>query len=174
MQNLGVGVYPARKKLPIAHYTEIGRIITRFAYIEMQLFHITYHVLGVNRKEGRLAVKQFRAGDQAMLIKELANLKGLKLNVDWAYLKKSLQELESYRDRLSHCIWIKHSKTKNPVLQDFSTSYHQNLPPGTKPKLTPLSTEVPLEVLKNIRISGDHISEELLKVESLVLTQIEP
>lgn len=172
MDNPEMGTYPVRKRLPTTHYTEIGRIITRFAFIERQLHHITRLVLDVGRKQGRLAIHQFRARDQLILIKDLGRLNGLKFKVDWKTLGSALKELESYRDRISHCVWIKHPDTKTPVLQDFSTAYVQGLPQGTKPKITPLAVELPLEMLRAIRINGDKISDQILKLENVVLKQL--
>ena len=165
-------IFKLRKKLPTAHYAEIGRIITRFAQIEMQLRVLTYRVLGVGEKPGRLAVNQFRAGDQITLIKDLTQLRGLKMNVDWGSLKKRLKELESFRDRLSHCIWMKDPDSKIPIIQDFSTAYIPGLPPGTRPKITPLAVSVPLKKLQDIRKGGDIVSESLLELEVVILKSI--
>ena len=57
-----MATYPVRDKLPISHTTEIGRIITRWAFLEWLLRQIAYLLLDLNPKAGRLAVRDPRAG----------------------------------------------------------------------------------------------------------------
>ena len=168
-----VGIFKVRDRLPTQHYTEIGRIIFRFAMLEAKLFHITGLVLGVGRKQGRLAINQRRAPEQLILIRDLAKMNGIKLTVQWNVLRNALKEGESYRNRLAHSMWINHPDTKNPVLQDFSTAYIPGLPEGTSARITPLAVEVPLTHLRNIRTNMDKISSHLDKLEQRVLEQID-
>ena len=55
--------YPVRRKLPVAYSTEIGRIITRWAWLEWELKRVAYTILEIGPKEGRLSVREPRAHD---------------------------------------------------------------------------------------------------------------
>ena len=168
------GFFKVRNRLPTQYYTEIGRIIFRFAMLEAKLFHITNLVLGVvDRKQARLAVRKSRAAEQLNLIRDLAKLNGIHLTVNWTVLREALKEGESYRDRLAHCMWISHPDTKIPVLQDFSTAYLPGLPKGTNARITPLAVKVPLTHLRNIRTNMDKINSHLDQLEKRVLQQID-
>jgi hypothetical protein len=78
-----------RKRLPTRYYTEIGRIVFGFAHLEAHLFHMTYTIMGVDRREAFLAVRKLRAAEQATLIRDLAKLKHIPLMVKWDALKAS-------------------------------------------------------------------------------------
>ena len=164
MDNPEMGTYPVRRKLPVAYSTEIGRIITRFAFLETQLRNITYHLLDISPKQGRVAVRQFRVADQITIIEDLAKLAKIDLKVTWKNLKQPCKEAESYRDRLAHGVWLKHSETETPVLQDFSTAYVRNGAPR-KPKIYPLAVPVQLEHLKNITSNIEQLSDLLHVIE---------
>ena len=54
MDEIQVGDYPVRRKLPVEYSTAIGRIITRFALMELLIRTLTYTVLGIShRKDGQ-------------------------------------------------------------------------------------------------------------------------
>lgn len=160
---------PIRKQLPTVHYTEIGRIVFIFALIEGHLRHIIYTLSGLGSKRGRLILRNQRAAERIALIKDLAALRKIELRVNWGLLTSALKQVESFRDRFAHAVWIKHPHSKSPVLQDFSTDYIPNIRPGTKPKITPLAVEVPLEKLKDIRRSAFKLSKQITKLELHVL-----
>ena len=164
---------PIRKRLPTRYYTEIGRIVVIFARVEGNLFHLTHTVLGIDRRHARLAVRKVRAAEQLTLIQDLAKLNGLKLNVKWGTLKSALKEAESFRDRLSHCIWLNHPNTRLPVLQDFSRAYIPNLTADTNPRINPLAVEIPLAKLVEIRTGISEIAAALEKLETAILEQLE-
>lgn len=164
-----MGSYPVRTDLPEAHLTEIGRLVFQFAFIETQLWTITYHVLGLDKKQGRLAVVQRRAHEQVDLLQVLLELQNIKLPVDWKTLKAAIKEIKSYRDRVAHGVWLEHPQTANPVLQDFSTEYVQGIEKGHKAKIHPIAAEVPIDLLRNINGNAAKISSRLKKIEDLVL-----
>lgn len=153
--------YPIRKKLPVAHSTEIGRIITRFAYTEYLLRALTYNLLRVGPKQGRLAVKDLRPAEQITLIEDLSKLVGLKLNADWKELKRILREYHAVRNKLAHGIWVHHSETNVPVLQDLSGAYVDTGGVHTKPRINPISVPMPIQDLKrltrNIGITNNYL-----------------
>ena len=118
-----MAVYPARYRLPVSYSTEIGRIITRWAYLEAVLRTTAYLILRVGAKHGRVAVREPRVVDYVTMLQDLMHLESLKTRVDLKTLKKSLEEIEALRHKLAHGIWLKHPSTKLPVLQIVKGSY---------------------------------------------------
>ena len=135
-----MGAYPVRRRLPVKYSTEIGRIITRFAFLESQLRAMTYKLLMVNDKQGRLAVRAPRVVDHITMIQDLAALAKLELKVDWKKLKAFCREAESFRNRLAHGIWLKHSGVKTSLICRSRDECANGNPPsahGLIPKFIP-------------------------------------
>lgn len=161
--------YPIRRKLPTAYSTEIGRIITRYAYAKHLLRSTAYRLLRINSKQGRIAVREPRVADQITMIQDLATLAGIKLTADWKQLKKTMKELESFRHRFAHGIWVYHTGTKTPVLQDLSRAYTTAGNISPKPRINPVSIVITLRELRNITRNTDKAIDYLVTINRLVI-----
>ena len=113
--------YPVRRKLPVAYSTEIGRIITRWAWLEWELKRVAYTILEIGPKEGRLSVREPRAHDYLTMIQDLMRVRNMSISDD---LKRDLKPVKQtlihhgdLRNALAHGIWIKRDDTPLPVLQ---------------------------------------------------------
>ena len=130
--------YPVRRKLPAAYSTEIGRIITRWAWLEWELKHVAYAILQVDQAEGRLSIREPRAHEYLTMIEDLMQVRGLsisaKLKPHVKPAKTALETLGNLRNALAHGIWIKRPETPLPVLQ---------LPSGGLIKLPNLPKKLP-------------------------------
>ncbi len=169
-----MGTYPVRRRLPTKYSTEIGRIITRFAFLESQLRAMTYKLLMVNDKQGRLAVRAPRVVDHITMIQDLAALAKLELKVDWKKLKAFCREAESFRNRLAHGIWLKHSGVKTPILQDFSSAYTQGGSDiSKKPRINPIAVRVSLDQLRHIANAIENLSDRILEIERRINSEMQ-
>ncbi len=99
------------QRLPARYATEIGRLITRFAYLEYRLKLIGYRLLDLDARYGRVAVREPRAADYVSMLRELVALRHITVSVDLAALQTELAALENFRDRLAHGIWRLHSES---------------------------------------------------------------
>ena len=145
---LQTGAHPTRFRLPAAYSMEIGRIITRWAFLESLLKRMAYSVLDVGQKEGRLAVREPRAADHMTMIEELLAVKGLAVAPDFKEIKDNLVPLERNRDALAHGIWVKHPATKIPVLQALKGKWSHPAMPKTKRIIVPEGMPITLEALR--------------------------
>lgn len=118
-----MAMYPTVYRLPLHYNTEIGRIITRFAFLESRLRVIAYLLLNLSPKEGRLAVRLGRIGDAISIIQRLLALQSFTTTQNLDKLSTECKKMERFRDRLAHGIWAKHPGAKTPVLQVTSGSY---------------------------------------------------
>ena len=164
-----MSTHKIRRKLPPTHSMEIGRIITRFAYAEHLLRSTVYRLLRISPKQGRITVRQPRAAEQITLIQDLSRLGGLKLTVDWKELKKTLRELEAYRNKLAHGIWVYHAETKTPVLQDLSGAYVDTGGMHEKPKINPISVVITLRDLRRMTRNIDTTIDYLRSLNRTVI-----
>ena len=142
-------LYPLRYKLPAAHCTEIGRIITRFAFLESQLSKCIYMLLSLSPKQGRVAVRAGRIEDLLTTIEDLLYISKLEVPTNIKKIKTPLKNLERARDHFAHGVWVKYPGTKTPVLQ--ITSGNSAISPGgasVKRRIEPAPAEVTLEDLK--------------------------
>src|SRR5689334_21042598 len=96
---------PLTLDIPGSFCREIGRIMVNHACIECRLRHIAYDVLGLDPKQGRLAVKEGRTHERLTLIEDLLGLRRLTVPTKMGPLKAKLQQLTVQRDQLAHGIW---------------------------------------------------------------------
>ena len=86
--------HKVRKRLPVAYSTEIGRIISHWAYLEWRLKNVTFALLDVGPKVGRLAIREPRASDYIGMFIDLMAVKGIEVSTDLKALKKLLAGLK--------------------------------------------------------------------------------
>lgn len=99
--------YPVAYKLPAQLATEIGRAITRYAFLEYQLSLIIYVLLRIGKAEGRLAIREPRATDRLELISDLCKIMNIKPRTDISLLTQSVGAAQNQRNLLAHGIWVK-------------------------------------------------------------------
>src|SRR5260221_12340075 len=100
-----MGTYRMRQRLPTAYNTELGRVVMRFAILENILRGLTYSLLEVNPKFGRIAVRSPRIQDSTAMIQDFMSLHGFSSRLDLKELLKGARVLEEFRDRISHGVW---------------------------------------------------------------------
>ena len=172
MQQLQMGVYPVRKKLPVPYNTEIGRIITRWALAEFALRQVAYLLLGLGPKEGRIAVREPRVDDYLTMILDLMLVYKIKSSVKTTKLRNLLRECESIRDKLAHGIWLKHEGSKVPVIQEVKGKYPPS--PGAKSvkaRIDPRATVVPIETLRQCTKNIEHCIAQIYKLKHGITLQ---
>lgn len=147
--------FPVIKRLPTAYYTHIGRVVSRWAYLEGKLRRIVFALLQVGPKHGRIAVREPRVVEFIEMVEDLLYLEKIQTRVDLKKLKKALQEIESHRNKISHGIWVKHPNSKTPILQDTkgthpkeSRDFDQH-PKARKGRINPKAMNVTIANFKN-------------------------
>ncbi len=144
--------YPIRYRLPVPYSTEIGRIIPRWSFLEYRLKETAYMLLDVDHKIGRIAIREPRTTDYVDMIRDLMSLKSLTTTVDLKKLRKTVEEIQSFRDKLAHGIWARHDTTNLPVLQVIKGSYiSEPESQKTKARIDPLAMAVRLADLRACR-----------------------
>lgn len=168
-----MAVYPARYKLPPAYCLEIGRIVTRFAYIEFNILACAYALMQITPKQGRVAVRLGRIEDALTNIEDLAVLSGLGINLNFKPTKKYFKELENWRNKLAHGIWLKHKATKLPVLQITRGIYQDHASNMTKKaRLDPLAGEITLDFLRQLTKKVDDAAKVIDDIAVAIDTEI--
>ncbi len=158
-----MALYRVRTRLPARYNTAIGRLVSRFAVVEGRLRHVIYSRLEVNPKFGRVAVKNPRIRDSFTMIEDLMALREFTTTVRLkgeGALIPALEELERFRDKISHGVWVKHGATRDPVLQVTAGSYTEA--PGAGPvkaRINPQAVTVPMETFAQF----DRIITQALK-----------
>ena len=109
--------HPIRRRLPRNYSTEIGRLIARWALFESRLRALAYLLLDVGPERGRVAVRGGRVADYLTMLEDLMQLRGVGVTVRTKALKRPLTEVETFRDKVAHGVWLRHPRTRTPVLQ---------------------------------------------------------
>ena len=160
-----------RYRLPVYYSTQIGRIITRWAYLEWRLHETAYLLLKIGPKEGRLAVRAPRVADYVTMLQDIARVKSVTVTENWKDLKNLLVEAESYRNRLAHGVWMKCPGTKNPVIRDLSGAYVQGVVIVEKARINPLAVEVKPSDLRNIITAIHALTQRIERLHAEIRTQ---
>jgi hypothetical protein len=117
-------VFPTTIDLPKSYMEGIGRICVNWAFQERQLANITYGILGINPKQGRVSVRSPRASENLLMIQQLLDLENIKVeSIDISKLVKSLQDLERLRDMVAHGVWLLNPQDKQLLLQSLSGNW---------------------------------------------------
>ncbi len=169
---LRTGTYPTRYRLPVSYSTEIGRIMTRWAYIEWQLEQITYRVVGVGQKIGRLAIREPRIDAHITMIEDVMKLRKITVNTDLTKLSIGLVQLKNFRDAIAHGIWIKHPSTKLPTLQYTKGKWSIAAMPNTKRVVEPQGFPITIEILREFVWSLKGAAHTVSKLETEIAAQL--
>ncbi len=95
-----------RTDLPASLCREIGRIITRWAYLENCIQLTLCNLVGLREEEGRLVLQKAGLNDQLDVIADLAHL--YRLKVDKAALKRMKGDIKKtieFRNVVAHGAW---------------------------------------------------------------------
>lgn len=87
-------------------YKEIGKIAFQYALFEYRLIRTCYTLLDISNKQGRIALREPRGIDLVDMVADLAELRELKIDFDFAALKTLASDLNSDRDKLAHGVWV--------------------------------------------------------------------
>jgi hypothetical protein len=103
---------PIELELPPALLREIGRVMVRHAYLELQLSQFIYNLLKVDPKRGRVGANHpTKLKDRLTIILNLMSLEGIDLPKDeQAKLRTILEDCDSDRDCLAHGVWARSTK----------------------------------------------------------------
>ena len=166
------GTFPLRYRLPVAYSTEIGRIMTRWAYIEWQLEQITYRIVGVGPKIGRLAIREPRVDAHITMITDLMKLRKITVGTNLTRLSEGLVQLKSMRDAIAHGIWLKHPSTKLPMLQYTKGKWSIAAMPNTKRIVHPQAVPFTIKKLRAFVRSFDGAASTISNLEKEIAAQL--
>ena len=150
----------ARKGLPTNIAASLGRIVSRWAYQESLLYLISYEVLSVTPKQGRVAVRHPRASDVIEMIEDLLLLRGISVAPELTQLKADIVEVLRRRDLLVHSVWLQH---KGKVAIQDTRGKWQRKPRITK-KMQPAPKTITPEYLKRLK---DDLESTIARTERL-------
>lgn len=163
------GTHPTRFRLPPSYSMEIGRTISRWAFLEWRIKQIGYLLVfwpdppSKNPKVGRLVVREPRIDDYTTMIKDLMKLRRLSVSVNINAIHDGLKDLERNRDALAHGVWVKHSSTKIPMLQVLKGKWSHPSKPKTKRIVDPEGIPITLKQLRdNTRAIGRAVTAILM------------
>ncbi len=154
--------YPIRARLPASYVMQIGRVITRWSLLELTLRQTAYALIQVDPKIGRLMVREPAAGAFVTMLADAMAVRGLTTTVDMKALRKGLVTLEDYRNKLAHGIWVKHSATAEPVLQETRDNSPDQSGGYPKARINPRAVTISVETMK-AWVTGIENATELIR-----------
>jgi hypothetical protein len=143
---------PIVVEIPDDYAKGIGRVLVQWSYVEWKLRQVSYRLLGLDPKRGRVAVRDPRGEEFMTMFEQLARLAKIELD------KKRLRDLgndlrlaKTERDLVAHSIWLREEPEKYLVLRiggNWDPNEH-----GTRisKRELPEGVEVTLEGLDKIR-----------------------
>lgn len=141
-------VHPTIYKLEPDYAQRVGEFITKWAYLEWRLHETMYSLMQTGPKIGRIALREPRVVDYLTMIEDTAQLKNITVSVDWGKLKTIMQQMESWRDRFAHGIWLEVRGSPEPAIQVLTgKTVIQQGGPATKSRIDPKAFQVSLEQL---------------------------
>jgi hypothetical protein len=152
----------AEFELPIAFSREIGRVAVHWAYLEYCIQRIVWLLVGVDETMGRYAVREPRIDDRIDMIRDLAELRSIKIEKDkLTKLKKAVSTISRNRDLLIHGTWTRYP-TGVWIVRDLRGQHpiDRKEVPHRSRRIAPEAIPINMESLRgNIRWLSDLISE---------------
>lgn len=166
---------PVVKGLPSAIAASVGRIVSRWAYQEWLLYSLSYDALGINPKQGRVAVRQPPIGQLMPMIEDLLLLRGVTANLK--QLAKDIQSVKERRDELVHAVWVR--PPEGLAIQDTRGTwkkFHKRQSYRITKKMQPGFKLITPDYLKTLRADLEetiHQTEHLRAGLNAVLTSLQ-
>ena len=89
----------------------IGKIIAAHSRLEHTLTQIPTILLGLNKAEARIALREPRAGERLEMALDIFAIKGIEpTGVDLVALRTKIDKSTTERDQLAHGIWLRDSE----------------------------------------------------------------
>lgn len=130
----------------------VGRICAHWSFQEWLLRQCTYTLLGVQDRQGRIAVRDPRADEQVKMIRELMELAGFELALNLTDLMEDLRALKTLRDNIAHGVWTQNLETDRLTLNIESGNW---APPQVRGKVSrrvlPEAAGIDAEGLESVR-----------------------
>lgn len=165
---------PVEIHLPGSYCREIGRIITRWAFVEWGLSQLICYVMDVDFKSGRMAIREPRAEDRCQLLADLVKIKKIKLTTDFIQLQKDIADACRERDALAHGIWVRDPATDQLYLRLTKGSWQPDRKNKVSRKVKPEGRATSVETLRETTTKIDRIHDKLKTLEAEVLDTLGP
>lgn len=160
--------------LPASYTREIGRIITKWSYLENYLQSIIYIMLGVNDIVGRVAIREPRVADKINVIEEIAYLRDFSLNKStFKDTKKQINDMAFWRNLFAHSTWV-HIPSKGWLVRATTGTLSPEAKAegfAQKRRITPEGIGIDVEFLKKVVWNIDTIIQNLKEMQ-IALTEL--
>jgi hypothetical protein len=123
--------FPIAKELPADLLARVGHIIALWSYQEWLLRSITYALIGLDHKHGRVAIREPRCEEYITMWQQLVRLDPSKKLTIRKGLQRGLKEGERYRDLIAHSVWGVNPATGEFTVQQTSGTWKPS-PRGPK------------------------------------------
>lgn len=163
---------PSITELPIQMNNEIGKIIVGFAFFEYTLTRIAYELLGIDPKQGRVAVRASRGHELVEMVRDLCELAKLKIKFKFAPLITTARATNVRRDLIAHGVWLRDEPTGNIFL--LRTRGHwkpeKHKSGNVKRAISPQGEQHTAEDLMEIRTEIDALVKDCIELKRQVQT----
>lgn len=163
--------------LPDEYTRGIGQVMAHWAYLEHLLQRISYRLLNLDPKRGRVAVRDPRSEQYISMYRELMELAGMK-PPDEALdaLFTGLQAGKPLRDLVAHGVWVRNNDGGYSVVRTGGNWKPNPKAPKVSRKITPEGVVIDPAGLERLRaFTADLIAgtETLAQFVHQTLTRLE-
>jgi len=91
--------------------------------MESALRNALCEAIGIEREIGRIVFGTPRVEEFLTRIKQVAETREYDIKFDFKGVSREALKIEKFRDKVAHGVWVKHKRSKLPVLQVTSGNY---------------------------------------------------
>ena len=161
---------PSIKKLPARMNQRIGNIIVGFAFYEYVLTRISYELLEINPKQGRIAIRSPRGHELVEMVRDLCDLAGIKIDLDFDAAISLSRYVNTRRDLVAHGVWLQNKSAKKIMLLRTRGSWNPEAKKSGSVKRA-LHPEGEVHTLQDLKSIEDQI-EILIKTSFALKKQV--
>lgn len=152
--------FPETYRISAALASGAGKYIARFSYLEHVLTIVVYDLLGIDYKDGRLAIK-LSPHKYATVLKHLLKLRSINTSVNVKQLGSEISDTYEIRNLLAHGVWARHPDYQRDkrifVIEDEGVWYEPGHPLDSQSRaIKPEAIHVSAAYLRNWRIRIDN------------------
>jgi hypothetical protein len=162
--------------LPASHCREIGRIITRWAYLESHVQHTLQKLLGLSDQEARLVLREAKLEERLSIIADVAHLYGLKVDeTTLLSMKKDIDGPLEKRNLMAHGAWSYDANHQRWAVTQTKGTWEDQDAPKTerKKKINPEGLLTDVDTMRKTVLQIDALIAQAKKLRGSLLKQIE-
>ena len=165
-------ITPELKRIDSKVSSRVGQFIVKFSYQEWLLSIIVYAALGVNHRQGRIAVRDPRMEDSFDMLVTLCRFAKIELPTTFAATKKLAKAMDEKRNLLAHGLWKESPTAPFLTIRQVSGTWQPNGKDRISRRVMPEPIPMSSQILDAWLVDMSRLIRETEAIQRCVVRQL--